>query len=125
MPANTGCFAYLKYRQPASGFAVVGVAAIVTLDRRGNCERVRVGITGLGAKAFLAKAVESALAGKAPDAANLAAAAAHAAEGIDHSRISTPRRISAPNSRVYTRRALATATSKSSEFALPTSVSTR
>jgi CO/xanthine dehydrogenase FAD-binding subunit len=36
------------------------VAAIVTLDRRGNCERVRVGITGLGAKSFRAKAVERA-----------------------------------------------------------------
>lgn len=112
IPANTG-FAYLKYRQPASGFAVVGAAAIVTLDRRGNCERVRVGITGLGAKAFRAKAVENALTGKAPDAANLAAAAAHAADGIDPlADIHASADFRAELARVYTRRALATATRK-------------
>src|ERR1700674_974297 len=40
IPANAG-YAYLKHRQPASGFAMVGVAALVTLDRRGNMDRVR------------------------------------------------------------------------------------
>jgi carbon-monoxide dehydrogenase medium subunit len=51
IPANAG-YTYLKHRQPASGFAIVGVAALVTLDRRGNMDRVRVGITGLAAKAL-------------------------------------------------------------------------
>jgi carbon-monoxide dehydrogenase medium subunit len=112
LPANAG-FAYLKYRQPASGFAVVGVAAIISLDRRGNCERVHVGITGLGAKAFRAKAVETALEGKGPDAANLAAAAAHAADGIDPlADIHASADFRAELARVYTRRALATATRK-------------
>jgi len=112
LPANAGC-AYLKHRQPASGFAIVGVAALVTLDRRGNCERVRVGITGLGAKAFRAKGVENALAGKAPDAANLAAAAAHAADGIDPlADIHASADFRAELARVYTRRALESATRK-------------
>jgi carbon-monoxide dehydrogenase medium subunit len=33
IPVNSG-FAYLKHRQPASGFAIVGVAVLVTLGRR-------------------------------------------------------------------------------------------
>jgi carbon-monoxide dehydrogenase medium subunit len=37
IPANAG-YTYLKHRQPASGFAMVGVAALVTLDRRGNMD---------------------------------------------------------------------------------------
>ncbi len=73
--------AYLKHRQPASGFATVGVAALVALDPDGQCHRVRVGITGLGPKAFRAKAVEAALTGKMPSA--IKDAAAHAADGID------------------------------------------
>jgi len=44
VPPGTGT-TYLKHRQPASGFAMVGVAALVKLDKQGNCDRVRVGIT--------------------------------------------------------------------------------
>jgi carbon-monoxide dehydrogenase medium subunit len=105
-PARTG-FTYLKHRQPASGFAVVGVAAIVTLDAKGNCERVRVGITGLGPKAFRAAAVESALTGKKPEAAAIGQAAAHAADGIDAlSDIHASAEFRAELARVYTRRAI-------------------
>lgn len=109
LPATAG-YTYLKHRQPASGFAMVGVAALLTLDRRGNCERVRVGITGLGAKAFRAKAVESALAGKTPEVAAIDAAAAHVADGIDAlSDIHAAADFRAELARVYTRRALAAA----------------
>jgi len=52
---NAG-YSYLKHRHPASGFAIVGVAALIVLDKRGNCQRVCVGVTGLGAKAFRAEA---------------------------------------------------------------------
>lgn len=56
--------AYLKAAQPASGFAVVGVAANVTLDDDGNCRGASVGITGLGSKAFLLKQAAAGLVGK-------------------------------------------------------------
>jgi carbon-monoxide dehydrogenase medium subunit len=106
LPDSAGC-AYLKHRQPASGFAMVGVAAWLTLDRRGNCDRVRVGITGLGPKAFRAKAVENEIAGKPPTPANFAAAAAHAAQGVDPlSDIHASAEFRAELARVYTRRAL-------------------
>jgi aerobic carbon-monoxide dehydrogenase medium subunit len=102
--AGTG-FAYLKHRQPASGFALVGVAALVTLDRRGNIDKARVGITGLGPKAFRAKGVESAAAGK--PAAAIAAAAAHAADAVEPlSDIHASADFRAELARVYTRRAL-------------------
>jgi carbon-monoxide dehydrogenase medium subunit len=111
VPPGTG-FTYLKHRQPASGFAMVGVAAVVKLDKQGNCDRVRVGITGLGPKPFRAKAVESALQGKAPTQA-IGAAAAHAAEGVDAlSDLHASAEFRAELARVYTRRALETAAAR-------------
>ncbi|GBC98435.1 Carbon monoxide dehydrogenase medium chain [bacterium HR17] len=73
--------AYLKMEQLASGFAVCGVAAIVTLDG-GVLQDVRVGITGVAPKAYRATTVEHALKGKAPDAATVEQAARHAADGV-------------------------------------------
>ena len=46
--------AYRKLRQPASGFALVGVAARVDLDRRGRIERAALGVTGVNAVPFRA-----------------------------------------------------------------------
>ncbi len=56
--------AYTKLRQPASGFAVVGVAAQVALDRRGRCEHVAIAVTGANPVPFRAASVEARLAGK-------------------------------------------------------------
>lgn len=81
-PARTGT-AYLKFPHPASGFAVVGVAALVTLDGKGRCERARVGVTGVAPVAYRARAVEDRLGGQAVDAGTIAAAAGLAADGVD------------------------------------------
>ena len=59
LPARSGD-AYLKLHHPASGFAVVGVAARVTLGENGSIERAAVGITGIASKAYRAAAVENA-----------------------------------------------------------------
>jgi carbon-monoxide dehydrogenase medium subunit len=75
--------AYLKFPHPASRFAVVGVAAAVTLDGQGAASKVGVGVTGAGTKAVRAKGVESAATGKKLDAAAIEAAAQKAAEGVD------------------------------------------
>ncbi|HET9110623.1 MAG TPA: xanthine dehydrogenase family protein subunit M [Ktedonobacterales bacterium] len=74
--------AYVKHRHPASGYAVVGVAAVVTLDDQGNCTDAHVAITGAGSHATRATAVEQALLGK-PFTASVAEASAHAAQGLD------------------------------------------
>ncbi len=75
--------AYVKHPHPASHYAVVGVAAVVTRDASGNCTECRIGITGAGPKAVRARAAEAALVGKALTADHIAAAAAHAADGMD------------------------------------------
>lgn len=80
--AGTGS-AYAKHAHPASGYAVVGVAAVVRLGAGGVCEEARVAITGAGAHATRASGAEQALTGKPLDEATIAAAAAHAADGVD------------------------------------------
>lgn len=62
LPARCGS-AYLKMPQQASGFAVVGVAVWVRLDQKNRCEDVGIGVTGLDAKPFRARAVEDRLRG--------------------------------------------------------------
>jgi carbon-monoxide dehydrogenase medium subunit len=81
LPPRTGT-AYEKFSNAASGYAIAGVAAVVTLDTSGACSDVRVGITGAGSKAIRATGVENALRGKRLDDATIAAAAEHAAEGL-------------------------------------------
>jgi carbon-monoxide dehydrogenase medium subunit len=99
--------AYVKHPHPASRFAVVGVAAAVTLDRAGRCTSSHVGITGVGSHAVRAKGVEGMLTGKALDAAAIAAAAQKAADGIDiNADLQGSVEYKAHLTRVYTRRAL-------------------
>src|SRR5207249_142481 len=82
-PAQPKASAYLKVPQSASGFAIVGVAAQLSLDN-GKCKDVSIGVTGLAPKAFRAKSVEDALRGKALDEATINAAAERAdAEASD------------------------------------------
>ena len=81
-PARTGG-AYEKYADPASGYAIVGVAAVVTLAGNGAVERARIALTGLTPHATRLEAVEQALVGKAPTAEQIQAAAQRAAEGLE------------------------------------------
>lgn len=80
--ARTGA-AYAKLHQPASGFALVGAAARVTLAANGVIERAVIGVTGVAAKAYRAMAVEKALAGQKPSEKLLAEAVRGAAKGVD------------------------------------------
>jgi carbon-monoxide dehydrogenase medium subunit len=73
---------YKKFPHPASRFAVVGVAAVLTVDG-GKVSKASVGVTGAGTHAVRAKGTEAAMAGKAADAASIQAAADRAAEGVD------------------------------------------
>ena len=74
--------AYMKFPHPASRFAVVGVAAVLTMDG-GKVSKASIGITGAGSKAVRAKGVEAAITGKAADAASIQAAAEKGADGVD------------------------------------------
>jgi carbon-monoxide dehydrogenase medium subunit len=102
--------AYVKYGHPASGYAVVGVAALLSLDGDGACRAARVAITGAGAKATRAQAVETALVGKRLAEAELAQAATFAADGLDlMSDIHASADFRAHLAQLHTRRALARA----------------
>src|SRR6185295_283822 len=46
--------AYMKVAQPASGFAVVGVAVNLVRDQGGACTSASIGITGVASKAYRA-----------------------------------------------------------------------
>jgi carbon-monoxide dehydrogenase medium subunit len=74
--------AYTNFAHPASGFAIVGVAALVALKSDGTVERAAIGVTGAAASPFRATAAERALAGTRGDANAIAAAATKAADGV-------------------------------------------
>lgn len=82
VPAGTGG-AYEKLPNKASRFAIVGVAALVTLAEDGTCRRVRIGVTGAGPMAFRARAAESYLTNHEPSNIHLQAAAERAPHGVE------------------------------------------
>ena len=81
--------AYAKFGNKASHFAIVGVAASITLSPNGTCEAARLGVTGAGASATRATEAEGLLNGQRlmqgnrPEDAAITAAAARAGAGID------------------------------------------
>ncbi|MBZ5675866.1 MAG: xanthine dehydrogenase family protein subunit M [Acidobacteriia bacterium] len=73
---------YQKVLQPASGFAIVGVA--VRLRKSGDkISMARIGVTGLSNRAFRAKEAEKALEGRTGTPAEIQAVAALVAKGVD------------------------------------------
>jgi len=104
--------AYMKFRHPASGFAVVGVAVSLTAEGS-KCGACGVGVTGLSGKAFRAGGVERALKGASLDDKTLAAAANHVADGVDaNSDLFASGDYRKHLAQVYARRALETAASR-------------
>jgi carbon-monoxide dehydrogenase medium subunit len=80
-PGLTGT-SYQKFLQPASGFAIVGVAARVRVEN-GKIAFARIGVTGVSGNSYCARNVEAALAGKEPTDANIRAAAAGVAQDVE------------------------------------------
>ena len=99
--------AYVKLHHPASGFAVVGVAARVVLGDNGSLAQVSVGVTGVATKAYRAATVENALRGKSPSSKRLAEASGHAADGVEaNGDVYASAKYRQHLATVYTRRAL-------------------
>ena len=73
---------YQKMLQPASGFAIVGVAARLR-KANGKISLARVGVTGLASCPFRARAVETRLEGSAGTDEDIRQAAAIIANGVD------------------------------------------
>ena len=72
---------YVKYPHPATGYAVVGVAAAVRQADDGTIAYARVGITGVADTAFRAEAVEQSLVGNVPTETLIREAAEKASVG--------------------------------------------
>lgn len=108
--------AYKKMHQPASGFAIVGAAARITINAKGRIEGAAVGITGLAAKAYRAAAVEKALNSKPASKEAIAASVRRVADGVEplsdiHASAEYRREMAA----VYARRALELALSRAAK----------
>lgn len=80
IPLQRGQSSYQKFKHPASGYAVCGVAAVVEASG-GTVTHARIGITGIAGSAYRATAAEEALIGKGPEA--IETAAAQATEGVE------------------------------------------
>ncbi len=105
--------AYRKLGQPASGYSIVGVAAVVA-SSGGAISHARVALTGVGDHPYRAKAVEAALLGSDGSSAAVAAAAAHATDGVAvNSDIHADRAYRSQMAVVYTRRAIEAALGRS------------
>ncbi len=79
--ANSGA-AYAKMANKASHFAIVGVAAAVTVEN-GSVSAARIGVTGAGSSASRASDSEDRLVGNAGDVNAIRSAAGRAANGIE------------------------------------------
>jgi len=74
--------AYAKFRNPASGYAIVGVAAVLHMEGP-VCKKASVVIGGINPKPTRATSLEQALNGKTLDDAVISAAADLAAKELD------------------------------------------
>ena len=73
---------YIKFKQPASRFAIVGCAVGIELEG-GVVKSARIGMTGVGESAYRAMNVEKALVGQALTAESIEAAVQNVTEGIE------------------------------------------
>jgi carbon-monoxide dehydrogenase medium subunit len=106
-PRDDAGSAYATLEQAASGYALVGVAAVVFVGEGRRIAGANVALTGVGDVAYRAKAVEEALAGSDGSAAAIEAAAAHATDGIEvASDIHADRAYRTAMAAVFTRRAI-------------------
>ncbi len=111
VPAAAGG-AYARKTHPASGFALVGVAAVVATEG-GTVTAARVAATGVTDRPVRLGPVESALVGESATTTAVAAAAERAADDLDASRLRSDAQVSgeyrAALLSTYAERALASA----------------
>lgn len=106
-PRDDAGSAYVSLQQSASGYALVGVAAVVFSDEGRGIKGAAVALTGVSDRAYRARAVEAALANSDGSVASITAAAAHATDGIVvSSDIHADRAYRTAMAAVYTRRAI-------------------
>jgi len=85
VPSMEGYFgaAYEKLVFRATDYAIVGVAAVLELDRGGAIQRARVALTGVGSTPVRAKSVEEELIGKQASKDLIVKVSTRASEGLN------------------------------------------
>jgi carbon-monoxide dehydrogenase medium subunit len=122
LPPRTGT-AFIEFARRRGDYAILGVAAVVTLDEAGACRQVRLVYLNAGDGPLDARQAAELLRGHVPTAEAFAVAAEHAAEheiaptGNVHATPAYQRHLA----RVLTRRALAAAAARARDGQSPTS----
>jgi carbon-monoxide dehydrogenase medium subunit len=80
VPSPRSGGAYFKLERKVGDFATVGVAAQLTLDEKGACQKAGIGLTNVGPTPIKATKAEAFLRGKKPDGPSIKQAAELAAE---------------------------------------------
>jgi carbon-monoxide dehydrogenase medium subunit len=112
-PLGNAGSAYASLEQPASGYAMVGVAAVVIVGDDGTIRRAIVGVTGVSDHPYRATDVEAALVGTDGSGRAVAAAAANVVgDRTVNSDIHAGSEYRAAMAVVYTRRALEAAVAR-------------
>jgi carbon-monoxide dehydrogenase medium subunit len=110
--------AYEKMPNPASGYAICGVAAALVLSAEGNIEAAAIGLAGAGPTALSLAAPARGLVGREASEEQVAQAAASAADGLElPSDLAAPADYRAQLTRVLTARALRRAIRRAREGA--------
>jgi carbon-monoxide dehydrogenase medium subunit len=106
-PLDNAGSAYAALEQPASGYALVGVAAVVIVGDSGTVQYAGIGVTGVSEHPYLAAEAGAALVGTTATAAHVAAAAARVVGGrAVNSDIHANREYRSAMAEVYARRAI-------------------
>lgn len=106
-PRDDAGSAFRAMNQKASGYSIVGVAAVVIKEGGSVITRAGIALTGVGEAPYRAKAVEAALIGTEGTAESIAAAAAHATDGVTvNGDIHADSAYRTAMAAVYTRRAI-------------------
>jgi aerobic carbon-monoxide dehydrogenase medium subunit len=115
-PRDDAGSAFVSLMQRASGYSIVGVAAVVIKEGGSAITRAMVAITGVGDAPYRAKGVEAALIGNEGTAEAIIAAASHATDGVTvNSDIHADAEYRTAMAGVYTRRAIQGALKRLSE----------
>jgi carbon-monoxide dehydrogenase medium subunit len=100
-------FAYRKLANPASGYSIVGVAAVIGRGGDGRINHARVALTGVHEHPYRASEVEAALVGSDGSSEAVAAAAQHATVDVEvNSDIHADAAYRAAMAVIYTKRAI-------------------
>jgi carbon-monoxide dehydrogenase medium subunit len=109
-PRGDAGSAYVSLEQPASGYSIVGVAAVLITGAGGVVEYAGIGVTGVGDHPYRASEVEGGLVGTTATPDEVEAAAAQVVSGRTvNSDIHANAEYRAAMAAVYTRRAITAA----------------